>query len=130
MTPVENASAPACPVVLRIRFREGERPHRFWISGWHLGPRGRRRYKILSKRLASGELEAVALEEPSGRPRRGLQHIVVPRDAPSGWLEIWARRLGEELGVALRAFDLSHVETAAEWTRAAHALGWRTRARD
>lgn len=126
MTPPENAGPQPCPGVLRIRFQTGERPHRFWISTWSSGTPDRRRYKILSKRLETGELEAVVIEERDGRPRRGLERIVLPREAPSGWLELWASRIGDELGIELRCFDLSHVETATEWTRAAEALGWQT----
>ena len=108
------------PATLRIRFGQGERPHLFWVGA---DASRKLRIKVLSKRTRDGRLVMRVLEE-SGRARRLLVDRELERSTPSGWIEHWVDRLGHELGVTLRCYDLRHVETPEQWTAVAHALGW------
>jgi len=106
---------------LRICFASGDRPHLFWLAA----DRTRKlRYKILSKRLASGEIELLVLEE-AGDTRRVLAHKTLEPGLPSGWLQQWVARLGRDLEVLFRCYDLRDIETADAWSRTAEHLGWR-----
>ncbi len=112
------------PANLRIRFASGERPHLFWVSTWADGPDPCARYKILSKRRACGSIEVIVIEERGRRGRRCLAREDVPAKAPAGWLSHWVSELGRSLSIDFHCFDLSWVETEAEWRESARQLGW------
>jgi hypothetical protein len=81
-------------------------------------------YKVLSKALPDGALEAVLIEEDAHGRRRGLGRVDVPADHPAGWLTRWVEMAGEELGARFRLYDLRGVASAEEWTILAGQLGW------
>ena len=115
---------PGLPIVLRVRFVEGERPYRFWVSGWRTGERGQVRYKILSKRLAGQAIDALVIEEHRKGSRRSIGRIEVPPEAPSGWLKRWVDTLATELDVRFESVDLSGLESPEVWLERARRLGW------
>ncbi len=115
---------PGLPIVLRVRFVEGERPYRFWVSGWSPGDRGPVRYKILSKRLAGQAIEALVVEEQSQGGRTSIGRVEVPPEVPSGWLQRWVDTLAAELGVRFESVDLTGLETPEAWLERARRLGW------
>ena len=114
--------------ILRIHFGRGERPHQFWVgprttARSDRGDRETRWIKILSKRLASGAVEVVVVDD--GRTgRRALARATIASDAPSGALAHWVSGVADEMGIALRCFDLRDVRTSEQWTDRARQLGW------
>ena len=120
----ELNAGPGLPTALRIRFAQGERPHRFWVSPWTSDARGSVRYKVLSKQRRDGQLEALVVSERRDGARLPLGQVRIPRDAPSGWVSRWVETLAAELEVQFEPVDLSPVRTAEEWRAWARRLGW------
>jgi hypothetical protein len=114
---------PGAPAMLQIRFAAGERPHLFWVS-IPVSDDAASVYKVLSKALPDGALEAVLIEEDAQGRRRGLGRIDVPPGHPAGWLTRWVEMAAEELGARFRLYDLRSVASAEEWTILAGQLGW------
>jgi hypothetical protein len=117
-------AGPGLPTALRIRFAEGERPFRFWISGWSGPERAGARYKVLSKQLRDEQVVALVIEERRGGARVPLGQVQIPRDVPAGWLGRWVDTLGTELGVRFESVDLTGVQTVEKWRARARRLGW------
>ena len=111
--------------MLRIRFAAGERPHLFWVSDGR-SARGDAApvYKVLSKAVPGGALEAVLVEEDLDGLRRGLARVDVPPEYPAGWLTRWVETVAEEFGARFRLYDLRSVASADEWAILAGQLGW------
>lgn len=111
-------------VSLKISFARGERPHLFWVSDWSAALGSWRRWKILSKRTASGAIDVCVVEERSDGQRRTLARHTLPPDQPAGWLDRWANDFASDLEVKLLRFDLRGVRSEAEWLERVRTLGW------
>lgn len=116
---------PESGTALRIRFEHGERPRRFWVSGWSDAAEGRLRYKTVSKRRADHILELLVIAESETGSPTAVASGAIPHDAPAGWLTRWVARLAEELVVRFELFDLTHVQSVQKWNATAIRLGWR-----
>jgi len=124
MLAAPSKPAPSAPASLQIRFAAGERPHLFWVSDSSpAGAADSRVYKVLSKAVPGGALEAVLIEEDASG-RRELLRVEVPAESPAGGLARWVETVGERLGVRFRLYDLRSVASAGEWSILAGQLGW------
>jgi hypothetical protein len=126
MSVAPSKLAPGAPASLQIRFAEGERPHLFWVSDGAVpaGATAAHVFKVLSKALPGGNVEAVLLEEDGQGRRRELARVEVPREHPAGSLARWVDTLSEELDVRFRLYDLRSVRSPEEWAIVAGQLGW------
>ena len=116
--------SPGIPTTLRIRFREGERPHEFWVSAWTSEEGGRARYKILSKRRASGEVEALVVREAAPGGRIAVGRVRIPPDTPDGWMGRWLDALGADLGVRFERIAVPGIASLEDWQEWARQNGW------